>query len=261
MSSITFVDYQTVIPASWLNDVNALVYNGTIQASTLTLTNLVVNTSVSGAGFTAYMASPPAIGSVAASSGAFTDLSSSGVVGGAGFVSYLASPPVIGGTAANAGSFTTLNASGQVTFSSTGAMLIPKGTSGQQPSGTAGMLRFNTTTSQFEGYNGSAWASVGGAAISNDTSTGTARYPIFANATSGTALTVYTSNAKYLYTPATGMLQAPQMVAGNGIFLNMNTISTSVNVLSNQNAGSFGPVSVANGATVTVYDGSVWTVV
>ena len=35
-------------------------------------------------------------------------------------------------------------------------------------------------------------------------------YPLFASATSGTALTIYTSNAKYLYTPSTGTLTAPQ---------------------------------------------------
>ena len=59
------------------------------------------------------------------------------------------------------------------TFSSTGALLISKGTTAQQPTPTTGMLRYNTTTSQFEGYSGSspAWNPVGGASVSNDTST------------------------------------------------------------------------------------------
>jgi hypothetical protein len=49
--------------------------------------------------------------------GVFTTLSASGTVSGAGFSAYLASPPAIGGTAAAAGAFTTLSASGAVTLS------------------------------------------------------------------------------------------------------------------------------------------------
>ena len=43
MSSTTFVNYQTVIDASWLNDVNALTYDGTVQATTLSPNNLSVS--------------------------------------------------------------------------------------------------------------------------------------------------------------------------------------------------------------------------
>jgi hypothetical protein len=68
-------------------------------------------------------------------------------------------------------------------------------------------LRFNTTTAQFEGHNGTAWASVGGAAISNDTTTASFEYPLFAAATSGSATTVYTSNANLLYKPSTGEIR------------------------------------------------------
>jgi hypothetical protein len=45
----------------------------------------------------------------------------------------------------------------------TGAVKVPSGTTGERPTATTGMFRFNTTGSQFEGYNGSAWAGVGGA--------------------------------------------------------------------------------------------------
>ena len=146
-------------------------------------------------------------------------------------------------------------------FVGTDAMLLPKGTSAQQPTGVAGYLRFNTDTSQFEGYNGSAWASVGGAAISNDTSTSSNLYPLFANATSGTALTIYTSNANYLYKPSTGELQALEMVATNGIVVNSQTVSANYTIPSGSNAMSAGPVTVNSGITVTVSSGSVWTVV
>jgi hypothetical protein len=87
----------------------------------------------------------------------------------------------------------------------------------------AGMLRFNTTTNQFEGYNGSAWSGVGGATISNDTSTATSLYPLFANATSGTALTVYTSSPQYTFVPSTGTLKAPFFV---GTAPTTQTVST-----------------------------------
>jgi hypothetical protein len=163
----------------------------------------------------------------------------------------------------NAGAITAINiaTTGIVSFPTTGAITLPVGTTGQQPTATAGMLRFNSTTSQFEGYNGSAWASVGGAAISNDTTTSSNLYPLFANATSGTALTVYTGNAKLLYKPSTGELTSSAMISSNGMTINANTISADYTINAANNAGSFGPVSVNTGVTVTVSTGSVWTVI
>ncbi len=58
-----------------------------------------------------------AIGGTTPAAGAFTTLSASSTVSGTGFSTYLASPPAIGGTAANTGAFTTLAASGAVTLS------------------------------------------------------------------------------------------------------------------------------------------------
>jgi hypothetical protein len=143
----------------------------------------------------------------------------------------------------------------------TDAILIPVGTTGQRPTGAAGYLRFNSTTGEFEGYNGTAWASVGGAALSNDTSTATNVYPLFAAATTGTASTIYTSNAKLLYKPSTGEFQSSELVAGNGIFVNSQTVSADYTVPSGSNAMSAGPVTVNSGITVTVSSGSVWTVI
>lgn len=57
------------------------------------------------------------VGTTTAAAGAFTTLSASSTVSGTGFSTYLASPPAIGGTAAAAGSFTTLSASSSVTLS------------------------------------------------------------------------------------------------------------------------------------------------
>jgi hypothetical protein len=149
-----------------------------------------------------------------------------------------------------------------VTFaiSAVDAMLIPNGTTAQRPTGAAGYLRFNSTTGEFEGYNGTAWASVGGAAIVNDTATATNVYPLFANATSGTAATVYTSNAKLLYKPSTGEFQASELVASNGLFVNATSIAASYTIQSGYNAQSVGPVTIASGQSVTITSGQRWLV-
>jgi hypothetical protein len=142
----------------------------------------------------------------------------------------------------------------------TDAMLIPKGTTGNRPTGVSGYLRFNTTTSEFEGYNGTAWASVGGAALSNDTATATNVFPLFANATSGTASTLFTSNAKLLYKPSTGEFQASALVASNGLFVNATSIAASYTIQSGFNAQSVGPVTIASGQSVTITSGQRWLV-
>lgn len=157
-----------------------------------------------------------------------------------------------------------LTASTDSAFTSTGALQISKGTTAQQPgSPTTGMLRYNSTTNEFEGYSGSspAWKSVGGSAISNDTSTATNIYPLLAAATSGTAANVYTSNAKLLYKPSTGEFSSTVLNASNGIVVNSATISESYTVASGSNAMSAGPVSIASGQSVTVSSGSRWVVV
>jgi len=123
------------------------------------------------------------------------------------------------------------------------------------------MLRFNTQTVEFEGYNGTAWAAVGGGAtISNDTSTATDVFPLFANATSGTASSVFTGNANLLYKPSTGELKARVPVASNGIVVNSQTVATSYTIASGFSAMSAGPITLSGGVVVTVTSGSRWVV-
>jgi len=154
-----------------------------------------------------------------------------------------------------------LTATADSTFSSTGALTISKGTTGQRPTATAGMLRFNTTTTEFEGYNGTAWASVGGAALVNDTTTATDEYPLFASATTGTAATLYTSNAKYLYKPSTGELKVSAPVATNGLVVNADSVNADYTVATGTNAFSIGPITVASGISVTVSSGQRWVII
>ena len=155
----------------------------------------------------------------------------------------------------------TLTATADSAFTSTGALTVSKGTTGQQPaSPVTGMIRYNTTSAQFEGYAGASpsWLPVGGSVISNDTTTATNLYPIFANATSGTATTVYTGNARLLYLPSTGQLQSTTLRSGNGLFVNSATISEDQTIASGDNASSIGPVIVNPGVVVTISSGSVW---
>ena len=51
------------------------------------------------------------------------------------------------------------------------------------------------------------------------------------------------------------------VVAGNGIFVNAVTITQNQTIATGNNGGSFGPVTVASGVTVTVSSGSRWVVV
>jgi hypothetical protein len=72
---------------------------------------------------------------------------------------------VIGGASAAAATVTTLTATADSSFTSTGSVKLPAGTTSQRTgSPTAGMLRFNSETGQFEGYNGTAWGAIGGSA-------------------------------------------------------------------------------------------------
>ena len=101
----------------------------------------------------------------------------------------------------------------------------------------------------------------GGAAISNDTATATNLYPLFANATTGTPTTIYTSNANLLYKPSTGELTALAHVSSNGIQINSKTVATSYTIATGNNGLSAGPVTVNSGISVTVSSGSTWVVV
>ena len=170
---------------------------------------------------------------------------------------------ILGSGTPAAATATVLTATGNSVFSSTGALQISKGTTGQRPTAVLGMLRYNSTTSEFEGYSGGtpAWKSVGGSAISNDTTTSSNLFPLSADATSGTASQVFTSSAKYLYKPSDGSLQAPAMVSTNGLVVNSATVSASYTIPSGSNAMSIGTMTVASGITVTISSGSKWVVI
>jgi hypothetical protein len=78
------------------SQITSTLATGTAPFSVASTTN-VANLNASSLGGATF-ASPGSIGSTTAGSGAFTTLSASSTVSGTGFSTYLASPPAIGGT-------------------------------------------------------------------------------------------------------------------------------------------------------------------
>jgi hypothetical protein len=141
-------------------------------------------------------------------------------------------------------------------ITTTGDLIIGNGTNSATRLGIGG----NGTVLQSNGTTASWVSFTSGSSLSNDTTTASNLFPMFANATSGTPTTVFTSNAKLLYKPSTGEFQASELVASNGIFVNNATVSASYTVASGFNAMSVGPVAVASGQSVTVSSGQRWVV-
>jgi hypothetical protein len=128
-----------------------------------------------------------------------------------------ASPPAIGSDIPNEGTFTNLNVVDLLTLESTGASILNVGTTGERPvAAEEGMVRYNSTTTKFEGYNG-AWGALGG------------------GATGGGSDTVF--------------------------FENSLTVSVNYTIPADKNAGTFGPITIADSITVTVPATSVWSIV
>jgi hypothetical protein len=97
-----------------------------------------------------------------------------------------------------------LEVNGLVGTSPTGGIIIPSGTTAQQPNGVTGMLRFNTTLGRLQVYNGTNWIVVGNISATGGTVTYADGYTIH-TFTSSDTFTVYTSgDVEYL------------MVAGGG---------------------------------------------
>ena len=87
-----------------------------IPNSALTNSSITFGATAAALGTTVSAINAVTIGASTASTGAFTTLSASSTVSGTGFSTYLASPPAIGGSAAAAGTFTALTATGTTTL-------------------------------------------------------------------------------------------------------------------------------------------------
>lgn len=104
-----------------------------------------------------------------------------------------------------------------VQTSTTGAAVIPTGTTVQRPgSPVEGHFRRNSELGQWEGYDGSQWSGIGGAS------------------------------------------------GGGGnpfCYENDITVTADYTITSGKNAMSAGPIYIADGVTVTIPDGSEWSIV
>lgn len=66
----------------------------------------------------------------------------------------------------------------------------------------------------------------------------------------------------YLGSPLRKQIAGATGSGGDKVFyLNDKIVNYSYSIPSSKNAGTFGPVTIDSGATVTVSSGSVWTVV
>jgi hypothetical protein len=176
-------------------------------------------------------------------------LTATGFAGAGTGLTGTASSLSIGGNAATATSATT-------------ATNIAGGTNLQIPyntgAGATSFISAPTITSTYLQYNGTSfvWASAGSAiTITDDTTTNSTRYPLFANATSGTISTEYVSSTKLKYNPSTGELTAPEQISSNGININADSVSSSYTIATGTNGFSVGPLTINSGVTVTVSSG------
>jgi len=113
---------------------------------------------------------------------------------------------------------------GGLHVNSTGAVEMPTGTDAERPTGVAGMFRFNTTSNQFEGYNGTAWGAIAGSGgggggellIERDVFTATALQTAF---TISSAITASSNTQVYI----DGVYQAKSNYTTNGSTITFST--------------------------------------
>ena len=140
---------------------------------------------------------------------------------------------VVTSSLTSVGTLTSLTTSGNISMTGTGAIDVASGTTGERPgSPSAGMFRFNSTTSEFEGYDGSAWGEIGGStgtsgtadlldiASSSGTGGGSATFNgsayRFKLVTKGTSTAVTPTNAEILRVSINGVMQQPNDGTGQG---------------------------------------------
>ena len=133
-------------------------------------------------------------------------------------------------------------------------------------SGTAYAFTTVGSTGQVLTSNGSGtptWTSPASSiTLSDDTTTNATRYPLFANATSGTVSTEYVSSTKYQFNPSTGVLTSTSFSgAGTGLTGTASSLSiggnaataTSATTATNIAGGANGSVPYQTGSGATTF--------
>jgi hypothetical protein len=102
-------------------------------------------------------------------------------------------------------------------INNTGAMIIPTGTTAQQPgTGYTGMLRFNTSLGKIQVYNGTEWLTVGGMSATGGTVTNVDGYKIHTFTTSGTFTVISGGEMEYLIIGGGGGAPGRDVGGGGG---------------------------------------------
>jgi len=127
-----------------------------------------------------------------------------------------------------------------------------------------GVMTTNATISIPSGYGGSYI--VANNISSTNQNTQTVTLTVVGSGTAGIQLAAGTIS--YVYTDGVNMYLASNVgggATGSGgdaiFYLNGQTVNNSYTIPSADNAGTFGPVTIASGATVTIPSTSTWTVV
>ena len=148
------------------------------------------------------------------------------------------------------------------TFSSTANFGMFFGSGAPTLSAAQGSLYVRSDGAPYYNNNGTTgWTQIGaGITAANDGTTASNLYPLFASSATGTLTTVYTNDGQLNYKPSTGELTSRVPIAGNGIVVNSQTVSSDYTIASGYSGMSAGPITVAAGKSVTVTAGSKWVV-
>jgi hypothetical protein len=274
---------------------NPVIPNTTI--STTWANNTLTDISTALTGSVAADGQTPITGNLQMGSNKITGLAVGTLPTDAVNLSQLNDPVITGnvsiaGTLAVAGVTTLASA---LIINSTDDIKIPVGTTAQRPAVPAnGMIRYNSTTGQYEGFNTVASSSnlstitnvllVASATTAGPHGLVTGNYVNISGCTpaayNGTFSVTVTGDTTFNYTMLTNPLGSATVVGtytvglwtaigggatgsgGNQVFvLNDQTVTVSYTIPTGKNASSAGPITIATGVTVTVPNDSYWVIV
>jgi len=271
-------------------DITGGAINGTLignsSPSNGAFTSLSASGEVSGVGFANYLNAPPTIGGVTANTGAFTTLSAANTLTASanvvisqltGFLYGNNSSPVTASTTIPSSAVTGFGTMAEqnannvaITGGAINGTLIGNSTAaaitGTTITANTGFVGSGASLSALNGSNissGTIAVGVGGTGIGALTNNnvilgnGSNAVKFVAPGTAGNVLvsdgTTWTSNTA----PSSGALAA----GNNSIIINNVNITANATIAAGQNGFSVGPITTANGVSVTVAAGQQWVVI